>query len=190
MFYHASPVAGIKVLEPRISNDGIPLIYFSSRRENTLVYLSNAIEKFCTESGYVHEGKWQKWGPYGFTKDKILVLQEYYPNALQETYDGVSAYVYSVDDAADVTASGTIPFAYTAARPQKVSACEYIPDAYAAILQAADEGKIKITRYEDLSEEVLVWIRNTMVSEYSKEDIQGDYRLFIEAKFPFVLQKQ
>ena len=185
MFYHASPVAGIKVLEPRISNDGIPLIYFSSKRENTLVYLSNAIEKF---SGYVHEGKWQKWGPYGFTKDKILVLQEYYPNALQETYEGVSAYVYCVDDAADVTASSTIPFAFTADQPQKVSACEYIPDAYAAILQAADEGKIKIARYEELSEKMLAWIRNTMTREYAEEDIQDDYRFFIEAKFPFVLE--
>jgi len=47
-------------------------------------------------------------GPYGFSKDRILVLQEYYPNASEETYKGVSAYVYSVDDTAEVTASSTI----------------------------------------------------------------------------------
>ena len=187
MYYHASQVPNIEILEPRVSNDGVPLIYFSSKRENTLVYLSNAIEKFCSENGYAHQGKWQKWGPYGFTKDKILVLQEYYPNALRETYQGVSAYIYSVDDAADVVASDTIPFAYTVDRPVAVTGCEYISDAYDAIMQAVDEGKIQITMYEDLSPEMLDWIRNTMISEYSKPDIQGDYKFFIEAKFPFVL---
>lgn len=53
MYYHASPVAGIKVLEPRISNHNIPLVYLSEKRENTLVYLSNAVEKFCKEKGFM-----------------------------------------------------------------------------------------------------------------------------------------
>ena len=47
MFYHASPVKGIIQLEPRVSDHHIPLVYFSTKRENTLVYLSNAIEKYC-----------------------------------------------------------------------------------------------------------------------------------------------
>lgn len=41
MYYHASSVKGIERLEPRISNHGIPLLYFSKKRENVLVYLSN-----------------------------------------------------------------------------------------------------------------------------------------------------
>lgn len=45
MYYHASQVEGIKQLEPRVSDHHIPLVYFSTKRENTLVYLSNAIEK-------------------------------------------------------------------------------------------------------------------------------------------------
>ena len=49
MYFHASQVKGIKVLEPRISNHNIPLVYLSAKRENTLVYLSNAVEKFCKE---------------------------------------------------------------------------------------------------------------------------------------------
>lgn len=47
MYYHASRTGNIKKLEPRISNHGIPLVYFSTKPENTLVYLSNAVEKFC-----------------------------------------------------------------------------------------------------------------------------------------------
>ncbi len=34
MFYHASKNADIKVLEPRISNHNLPLVYFSTKREN------------------------------------------------------------------------------------------------------------------------------------------------------------
>ena len=56
MFYHVSKTADIKVLEPRISNHNLPLVYFSTKRENVLVYLSNAIEKYCKETGYVHNG--------------------------------------------------------------------------------------------------------------------------------------
>ena len=60
MFYHASQVKNIKELEPRISNHGIPLIYFSRKRENVLVYLSNAVEKYCKETGFEYNGSWSK----------------------------------------------------------------------------------------------------------------------------------
>ncbi|MBP5725769.1 MAG: hypothetical protein J6Y48_01715, partial [Clostridia bacterium] len=62
MFFHASPVKGIVQLEPRVSNHGIPLIYFSKKRENVLVYLSNANEKYCKEIGFEYDGQWHKWG--------------------------------------------------------------------------------------------------------------------------------
>ena len=66
IYYHASQVDGIFILEPRISNHDVPLIYFSKKRENVLVYLSNAVEKYCKENGFKHEGNYLKWGPYGF----------------------------------------------------------------------------------------------------------------------------
>ena len=95
MFYHASQVKDIKILEPRISNHNIPLIYFSLKRENVLVYLSNAIEKYCKETGFIHDAKWHKWASYGFESDGTLRIDEYYPNALIDTYKGVSGYGYS-----------------------------------------------------------------------------------------------
>ena len=38
MYYHASSVKGITQLTPQSSNHGIPLVYFSTKRENVLVY--------------------------------------------------------------------------------------------------------------------------------------------------------
>ncbi len=66
MFYHASNIKDITVLEPHTSNHHIPLIYFSKKRENVLVYLSNAIQKYCREKGFRYIGVWQKWASYGF----------------------------------------------------------------------------------------------------------------------------
>ncbi|WP_139165222.1 hypothetical protein [Butyrivibrio sp. INlla16] len=77
------------------------MIYFSRKRENVLVYLSNAIEKYCRETGFDFCGIWQKWGPYGFDKEGRLCLEEYYPNALEETYSGVSGYIYSAYEIED-----------------------------------------------------------------------------------------
>ena len=54
MLYHASSVEGIEVLQPRIADNGMPLIYFSRKRENVLVYLVNAVERYCRETGFVH----------------------------------------------------------------------------------------------------------------------------------------
>lgn len=88
MLYHASPIGGLTELRPHISNHGIPLLYFSQKRENTFVYLSNAVEKYCRETGFAYNGPWKKWGPYGFTDDGRQRLEEYYPNALEETYRG------------------------------------------------------------------------------------------------------
>lgn len=97
LLYHASGTAGIKTLEPRISNHGRALVYFSQKRENTLVYLSNAIERYCKSVSFEHKGPWQKWASYGFTKDGRLLLEEYYENALDETYKGVSGYSIQFD---------------------------------------------------------------------------------------------
>lgn len=59
MYYHASPIGTIKQLEPRTSNHGVPLVYFSKKRENVLVYLSNAIERYCKETGFSYDGRWE-----------------------------------------------------------------------------------------------------------------------------------
>ena len=130
MYYHASSFEGIKKLEPRVSNHDVPLIYFSKKKENTFVYLSNAIEKYCKDTGFEHSGKWKKWGPYGFTKDGILELQEYYPDALEKTYKGVSGYIYRAENITDSGFELRIPDAATSSVPVEVSGCEFIPDAY------------------------------------------------------------
>lgn len=187
MYYHASSQKGIEILEPRVSNHGIPLIYFSAKRENVLVYLSNPVEKYCKETGFSYSGKWHKMASYGFNKNGMQRIDEYYPNALIDTYKGVSGYIYSVESLTDSGFQVQIPDAATSSEPVKITACEYVPDAYEAILAAEREGLIAIRRYEDNTEAQLDWIQRAMKEEY-KESIDTDhpeYRHFIEGKFGF-----
>ena len=185
MYYHASPTADIRVLEPRRSNHDIPLVYFSKKRENVLVYLSNAIEKYCRDTGYIHWGKWTKWGPYGF-RDGIQQLQEYYPNALLETYGGVSGYIYHADSIQETAQDIEIPDAAVSSIPVPVDGVEFVPDAYEAILDAERRGLLLVTRYENLSANMLGWIRKTVQEQYDSAKDQPEYRYFLKNKFDFI----
>ncbi len=182
MLYHASPIGGLTVLTPHVSNHGRPLVYFSQKRENVLVYLSNAIEKYCRDTGFVHTGRWEKWGPYGFDAGGVQRLEEYYPNALEETYAGVSGYIYSAEPANTVSVSD-VPFAVTSEKSAEVISCEFVPDAYEAILRAEKAGLLHILRYSQANEQLRAWIRKTMREEYENAAESPDYRHFIEGKF-------
>ena len=188
MFYHASPAGGITVLEPRISNHGVPLIYFSSKRENVLVYLSNAIEKYCRETGFRYDGGWQKWGPYGFERDGRQRLEEYYPHALESTYAGVSGYIYSAERITDSGFQVQIPSVTASRQPVQVTGAEYIPDAYTAILQAEKDGFITIVRYEEMTDKMKEWNRKTIRQEYEAAGNHPEYRHFLLGNFPDILK--
>lgn len=188
MYFHASSIEGLKILKPQISEHGVPLVYFSKKRENVLVYLSNAIEKYCKETGFAHDGKWTKWGPYGFNKDGIQRIEEYYPKALLDTYKGVSGYIYGVEKITDSLFPLQIPDAVTASEPVPITCCEFVPDAYEAILAAEEMGLITIQHYDDMSKGQSEWNEKTIREEYQKAIDQPEYRHFIEGKFPFVIR--
>ena len=184
MYYHASQVKDIKELEPRISNHGVPLIYFSKKRENVLVYLSNAVEKYCKETGFEYNGIWSKWGPYGFEKDGRQRLEEYYPNALEKTYKGVSGYIYYTDSIKDSGFELQIPDAATSSVPVIVEGYEYVHDAYEAILEAEKNGLITVMRYEQMPEKMREWNIRTIKEEYENAKDHPEYRHFLKGNFP------
>lgn len=188
MYYHASQTKNIKELIPHISNHKEPLIYFSEKRENVLVYLSNAVEKFCKENNFKWTGVWNKWASYSFDSNGLLVVEEYYPNALIETYKGVSGYIYFIDNVDGIKKQEDIPFAYTSSNSVKVSGYEYIKDAYEAILEAYKNGKIKIVRYEEFIKTKKEWLYKIIRKEYFDPDITEDYKFFLENKFKDILK--
>lgn len=186
MFFHASQTADLTELLPKISNHHLPLVYLTSKRENSLVYLSNAVEKYCKEAGYQHKGIYYKWASYGFSNG-TLIVEEYYPNALVDTYKGVSGYIYSMKTADFCEAQSDIPFAYTSRNAVAIDYCEFVEDAYDAIINAANEKKLLIRTFEEQCQEALNWSKTTIQNEYQNAKEQPEYRLFLKAKFSDIL---
>ena len=186
MYYHASQKENITILKPHKSNHNKPLVYLSKKRENTLVYLSNAVEKYCKEIGFNYDGTYYKWASYGFTKHGILRIEEYYPNAIYDTYKGVSGYIYSTEFIEKFDILIDIPDVIISEDNIPVSNCEYIPDAYEAIMDAVKSGKMKIVKYEENSKEMLGWIEKTIKIEYQNATEHPEYREFLKGKFNFL----
>ena len=186
MFYHASNVADIKTLIPFSSGHGTPLVYFSAKKENTLVYLSNPVEKYCKEIGFEPSERYYRFMSYRFTEDNILEILEYWPNALKETYKGVSGYIYATSHIPS-TQPMDIPYVIASETPVTIESFEYVPDAYLAIKQAEEEGKIKIARYYENNAEVLEQIKKLVCREYKKSQTIPSYKAFLEAKFYNIL---
>lgn len=186
MYYHASQTEKIKILEPRISNHKIPLIYFSDRRENVLVYLSNSIEKLCKETNFEHTNPYTKWGPYSFNNEGKFVLEEYYPNATVETYKGVSGYIYSVNEVNGLEKLENIPHAYKTSIPVKIDNVEFIPDAYEAIMEEVNKGNIILLKYEEFIKIKKDWLLATITKEYEDVESTPEYKHFLKSKFDFL----
>ena len=192
MYFHASQIEKIKTLEPRISNHNIPLIYFSDKRENVLVYLSNAVEKVCKEGRFTFDGLWYKWGSYGFEKDGRLRFEEYYPNALEDTYKWIEGYIYScskIDPYQKLDIK--IPDTFITAQKTTVDNCEFIPDAYNEMINAEANGLITILRYNEFISNIKrrEWLKKTIIDEYRNNSAHPDYRFFLESRFSAIINR-
>ena len=190
MFFHTSQIGKIKTLEPRISNNNIPLIYFSDKRENVLVYLSNAVEKVCKEKHFKFNGLWHKWGSYGFEKDGRLRFEEYYPNALEDTYKGIGGYIYSCNQITPYQKLDIkIPNTFITAQKTTVDNCEFIPDAYNEMINAEANGLITILRYNEFISNIKrkEWLKKTIIDEYRNNSAHPDYRFFLESRFSTII---
>ena len=190
MYFHASQIGKIKTLEPRISNHNIPLIYFSDKRENVLVYLSNAVEKVYKEGRFTFDGLWYKCGSYGFEKDGRLRFEEYYPNALEDTYKGIKGYIYScskIDPYQKLDIK--IPNTFITAQKTTVDNCEFIPDAYNEMINAEANGLITILRYNEFISNIKrrEWLEKTIIDEYRNNSTHPDYRFFLESRFSAII---
>lgn len=186
MYYHASQTQGIEILEPRVSNHGEPLVYLSDRRENVLVYLSNAVERFCRERGIDPQGPYSKWGSYGFGPDGRLCLDEYWPNATEATYGGVAGYIYTSPGNGLLRPLADVPHAFVSGSPVPAAGCEFVPDALKALREAEAEGKIVLKRYEENSEKMLQFIAKGVQQEYADPQSPEHYRAFLREKFPYL----
>ena len=189
MYYHATNVEGIIQLVPRVSSHLKPLVYFTTKRENSLVYLANAVEKYCKEIGYQHTGTYYKWNSYGFDSSGKLILWEYWPDAMRETYAGMAGYIYHAANIPTATEINGIPYGVSCSEPVQIDGFEYVPEAYEALQEAADQGLICIRKYHENNEKKFEQIRRLVQREYVTAQKFPEYKLFLEAKFADIIER-
>ena len=102
----------------------------------------------------------------------------------------MSGYIYRAEAIAPSDFPVQIPDAAVSAGPVAVTGVEFVPDAYAAILQAEGDGLITVLRYEQMSETMREWNRRTIREEYARAADHPEYRHFLRGNFPEFLQDQ
>ena len=142
--YHASPTAGLTVLRPSVTE------YFGKPRQVCLT----ALKPMALLYGIRHFEY-----TYGYTKEKKLYYEEYFPGALEELYRGKSASLYRCAWREGMAATA-IPNEYVSAAEVAVEEETAIPDVYEALLEEERLGSIRLIRWPEVSEKTRRWIVN------------------------------
>ncbi|MEY8266969.1 hypothetical protein AALA79_11445 [Lachnospiraceae bacterium 64-25] len=183
VLYHGSNIANIKVLRPNQADHDRPYVYMTTIDVVAAFYLCNAVER-----PYY-------WFPYGFEGgSNIPVYHELYPNALKEVSEGVSGYIYEVlAEENQIIPFNNIPCARLATEPIEVMKCTKVENAYALFMEYVKQGKMKVSHFEDKSEQQLEWWYSCCVEyleeKHMIETSECSYASFIKEKLPQVWER-
>ena len=153
-YYHCSPVSGLKILEPRKpeSFDKPARVYMTTLLTMALMYGVR---------------NWEY--TYGYTKEKEIYLDEYFPDELEVLYKGKSASLYICQPESVETTR--IPNEAVSNQPVRILKEIFIPDVYEALLEQERLGNLKIYRYTEQPERMLGWIRKTQTQIILEKDM-------------------
>ena len=183
VLYHGSNIANIKVLRPNQADHDRPYVYMTTIDVVAAFYLCNAVER-----PYY-------WFPYGFEGgSNIPVYHELYPNALKEVSEGVSGYIYEViAEENQIIPFKNIPCARLATEPIEVMKCTKVENAYALFMEYVKQGKMKVSHFEDKTEQQLEWWHSCCVEyleeKHMIETSECSYASFIKEKLPQVWER-
>ena len=157
IYYHCSPVSGIKCLEPQI-----PKLFDKPARVYMATLLPMALMYGVQNYEYT----------YGYTKEKKLIFEEYFPDELAVLYKGKSASLYVCQPESVETTR--IPNEAVSDRPVPVLQEIQIPDVYEALLEQERTGNLIVRRHHELPAKMLDWIRKTETEIILEKDILHD----------------
>ena len=171
--YHCSPAAGLTVLRPSETK------YFGKPRQVCLTAsLPMALMYGVKHFEYT----------YGYTRERQIYYEEYFPNALEEIYRGKAASLYRCAFRADMTATD-IPNEYVT--PDEVPVLEetVIPDVCEALLEQERLGALRIVRWADVSEDRRAWIVQAEMETILEKGLLGQdtpFARYMREKYPVI----
>lgn len=169
--YHASPTPGLTVLKPSVTE------YFGKPKQVCLT----ALKPMALLYGIKHFEY-----TYGYTKDRALYYEEYFPNALEELYRDKSASLYrcSWQEGMETT---RIPNEYVSAAEVAVEEEMFVPDVYEALLEEERLGALRIVRWRSVSEARRQWIvkaETEVILEKELLDKDTEMARYMREKYP------
>ncbi len=153
-YYHCSPTPGIRRLEP-----SAPAAFTKPKGVYLTTLLPMALMYGIRNYEYT----------YGYTKERKIYLDEYFPDALPILYRGKSASLYIC--APEITAPTRIPNEVVSDSSVAVIQEIFLPDVYEALLEQERLGALIIHRYGELSEKQLAWIRQAEEATIREHDL-------------------
>ena len=147
--YHVSPIAGLTVLRPSVSE------FFGKPKQVCLA----SLKPMALLYGIKHFEY-----TYGYTKNRELYYEEYFPDALEELYRGKKASLYRCAWREGMETT-QIPNEYVSAEEVAVEAETLIPDVCEALLEQERLGTLRIVRWAEVSEKTRAWIKQCQMKE-------------------------
>ncbi len=177
MLYHGSPIGGLDILLPELSEHRTPLVYFAT---DPLVALLYAVKPVPKPFSYY---------PYGFDENGHVVYSECFEDAFRILYQGQQGYLYECEKTTDMTQPTHIACAYVSSKPVKVRHVTFIPDLYEYYMQQSDKGMFSIRRFEDVPQATYAYIIRTLRREIAPYNLQDypEMQQFLQRHFPLVV---
>jgi hypothetical protein len=189
-YYHGSKTRGIQKLIPDYSLHGQKYVYLTTSFEVALIYTVNAIESFYDENNFDKPDKFQPWYSYGFNKDKVPVIEEYYPDATRKTYENKTGYIYVCKEPKKFSNPTNIHNAIVTKEEVHINSVISIDNIYAKMLELEKKELLLIKRYQEMSKEYLKNIYKMIKQDIKKYDLINkpahNYTVFLKSKFPFL----
>ena len=180
-FYHASPVGGLTILKPSVSEHGKPYVYFAT---NPLVALLYAVKPVPKPFSFY---------PYGFEKDGSVVYSEYYENAFFDIYKGKQGFLYACHDLPSAQNPTSIPCAYASAKPVRIEETLGISDLYAYYKEKEETGEFHIKPRHAISEKEMSVATAALAKDMKRHGLKSSpdhpMSLFLKTHFPEVWSK-
>lgn len=135
MFYHGTDNGNLSKLSTEKSKyDG--KIFVTNREEVAIWY---TVKTF--------------WYMYGKDAGGNITFDELIPNQLEKMYKGKTGYIYTCENQDFEEFQSPVPNAWVSSKDVRLTNKKTIPDVYQHILALAENRKIKISFYNDLSAE-------------------------------------
>lgn len=143
-FYHGSKIGGIKELKAcsKLHNKDMQVVYLTDNIPYSLFYIWD--EK--------HNGLHEKYVTGGI-REGMAFYEEQFPEQLKTFYQGVSGYLYAIDNASDIYRVENREGLFYTQESAAVAKEEYIADVYEELLKQEAMGKLRLLRYNEQSKQ-------------------------------------